>query len=163
MFIDSNRKNKYNKQMKRVIFLLILLIVFLNLQLISKDLKIDLFLSKNRLKANNNYNLMVEFSHNKNILVNLYPLIKIKILDSPYLKFPKDELEANDLEIKTIEQNNKKYINSEEKIEVPFEVFKDSERGRYILKLYLEGFYTDKNNNISIKFSKEFELNYKIY
>ncbi len=155
---------------KRLVFFLLLfalLLFFITLNegkaTENPNIKIDISFSKNRLKRGKTYKLFLNFKLKNNYLLNYYPILNISILESNGLDFSKDSFKANeiDIELKTIKE--KKFIDTTTPITIPFEVFKVAKRGKYKLRIRLEGFLTNIKENYVIKFVNEAEIDYKIY
>ncbi len=155
---------------KRLVFFLLLfalLLFFITLNegkaTENPNIKIDISFSKNRLKRGKTYKLFLNFKLKNNYLLNYYPILNISILESNGLDFSKDSFKANEIDINLKTIKEKKFIDTTTPITIPFEVFKVAKRGKYKLRIRLEGFLTNIKENYVIKFVNEAEIDYKIY
>ncbi len=155
---------------KRLVVFLLLFTLLLFFITLSKgeatenpNIKIEISLSKNRLKRGKTYKLFLNFKLKNNYLLNYYPILNISVLESNGLDFSKDSFKANEIDIKIKTIDEKKFIDTTTPITIPFEVFKVAKRGKYKLKIRLEGFLTNIKEKYVIKFVNETEIDYKIY
>jgi hypothetical protein len=141
----------------------ICLIVFLFSSFVySENLTIKAKLSNTKInKSKENY-LIISFIPENKVFLNFYPLLKIEIEEKSYLKFPKDKLKANDLDVEVFEKGNNKFINMKTPIKIPFELDKEYKKGKYKLVFSIEGFYTIQQEKITIKFFSKKEIYYYI-
>ncbi len=130
--------------------------------LYSNDLNMNAKFSNKIINKNKENYLILSFISKNKIYLNFYPLLIIKIEKQDWLKFPKDELKANDLDIDIFEFGNNKYINIKKPIKIPFELKKKYKKGKYFLILTVKGFYTIPDENITINFSKKKKIIYYI-
>ncbi len=145
-------------KLKRIYLIISLLSTFLY----AESLTIKVKLSNAQInKTKENY-LIISFIPEDNVFLNFYPLLKIEIEENRYLKFPKDKLKANDLDVEVFGMGNNKFINIKTPIKIPFELGKKYKRGKYILVFTIEGFYTRLNDKITIKFFSKQEVPYYI-
>ncbi len=129
----------------------------------NSNIKIELSLSKNRLTRGKTYRLFLNFQLKNNYLLNYYPILSISILESNGLDFSKNNFKANEIDLKLRTLDEKKFIDTTAPITIPFEVFKTAKRGKYKLRIRLEGFLTNIKEKYVIKFVNEAEIDYKIY
>ncbi len=129
----------------------------------NENINILISFSSNRLKRGEPNKLIIKFKLNKGYYLNYYPLLSIQLKEYPGLNFSKDSFKMNEIDVELLNIGKKKYINTNNPIEIPFEVLKDFKKGKFVLKVIFEGFITNIKERYVIKFVNSVEREYRIY
>ena len=100
-------------------------------------LKIETSINPGRLSRGEEGKLVLKFKLKDGIKLSPHPFFSIELSPSEALVFPKNFFSATDLDIQNEDNEDneeRKFLNVDEDIEIPFTVILEAERGDHILK-----------------------------
>ncbi len=143
---------------RKVVFSILWIVLF-SLLLAAKEespLKVEASISPKRLSRGQEGKITLKVSVDKGVAISSQPSFIIKFDPSEEVIFPKNFFTASDLEIETMEEDGKEYLDLEESIEIPLSVSLDAKRGNHILKGTIKYFAFYKGKGWCLKSSAEF-------
>jgi hypothetical protein len=125
-----------------------------------KPLKIKGSLSPARLSKAQEGKVVLELDVEKGITISPNPSFIIEFNPCEELIFPKNFFTASDLEIETIEENGREYLNLKEPIKIPFTVSTEAKGGRHTLQGKIKYFARSTQEGWCLKVTSEFSASF---
>ncbi len=143
----------------KAVFFVFLIFSFLGSQ--EEDLiKINATINPSRLSKGNEGNGALRFRVKEGITINPQPPLTIELSPSEELVFSKDFFTASDLEIEILEEEGREYLVFNKKIEIPFLVSDEAEKGVHSLEGKVKYFAFSKAENWCLKTTSLFTASF---
>ncbi|MFW6131811.1 MAG: hypothetical protein ACOC5F_04350 [Candidatus Aminicenantaceae bacterium] len=106
--------------------------------------------------------VVIEFEIEEGVTINPQPSFIIEFNPIEEVIFPKNFFTASDIEIKTLEEEGKEFLDLKEEIEIPFSINLEAGPGKHIIEGKIQYFACSNDEEWCIKTSTKFKATFYV-